>query len=330
MMMAGFLTVTGVNAAENENKITVSPLVFELSANPGDSLVNEIRVDNTSDKAIDLAVAVRNFVALGEEGQASLTDEDTTFSLAKWVTADPAEFTVQPKSYQMVKFTIKTPPNAEPGGHFGSVVIKTKPSTEPGKVVIAQEISPLVLLRVAGDATESASIESFKVTPNFSENGPIKFELRIRNSGSVHVKPKSTVSVKDMFGSEVAKVQFEARNVLPDSVRKFETQWKPTWLLGQYTATVTSVYGSENQVIQSQTSFWGFPTTLAMFVGIPLLLVIILLIAGRKRVKRSLGVLFGKEQSKAAPSHHAAPVEPSDNDTSESHHVTKHRNRNDQ
>jgi hypothetical protein len=324
VLAAGLFTANGAGAVDAKNSLTVSPLIFELASNPGDTLSNDIRVDNTSDKPLDLAVDVRNFVAVGEEGQASLTDEDTTYSLAKWITASPSSFTVPAKGSQLVKFTIKSPANAEPGGHFGSVVIKTRPSTQPGQVVIAQEVSPLILLKMAGKAVENASVESFDAAPNYSETGPIDFKLRIRNSGSVHVKPQSSISIKDMFGNEVAKLQVDSKNVLPDSIRRFTSEWKPGFLLGQYTATATVVYGSDNQVIQSQTTFWGFPTKLALMIFVPLLIVLILLFVGRKRVKRAMRVLFSKDQAaeRTLPSH-------SDKDVPDTHSTSEHRHRED-
>jgi hypothetical protein len=291
---------TQVFAQEGENSqgqgITVSPLVFELSANPGDQLRNSIQVTNTTATPLNLTVDARNFVALGEEGQPGLTEEETTFSLAKWVTAEPAEFTIDAKATQTINFAINTPVNAEPGGHFGSIVVHTKPGGGEGQVAIAQEVAPLVLLKVAGDIKEGAEISSFKANPNFSEKGPVNFELRIKNTGNVHFKPLSSVVITNMFGQEVGKAQFDPRNVLPDSTRKFETSWKPDFLFGRYTATATIVYGSENQVIQTTTTFWGFPTTLALMIGIPLILLGVLIFLGRKRLGRSFKVLFGKEQ----------------------------------
>jgi hypothetical protein len=281
--------------AAADRGFTVSPLIFELSANPGDQLTHTLKVDNITAAPMTISVDLRNFVALGEEGQPELTEEATTYSLASWMATAPAEAVIPAKGSRTFNLTIAVPSNAEPGGHFGSVVFKTKPGTDPGNVSVIQEVGALILLKVAGDVKEGASIESFTVSPNFSEKGPFKFDLRLKNSGNVHFKPINTITITNMFGKEVSKLQLDSRNVLPDSIRKFETSFEKKWLIGRMTATATTVFGSNNEVLVSQVTFWAFPIKLGLIVLAILILLIIILIISRRRLGRAFRVLFGKE-----------------------------------
>lgn len=298
LLIPSFVMAATASAQESRG-FTVSPLVFELSANPGDKLSNKLKVDNITNQPMNMSVDLRNFVALGEEGQPGLTDEDTSFSLAKWMKATLAEKVIAPRGSETFTLDIAVPVNAEPGGHFGSVVFRTKPDTAAGSVSLVQEIGALVLLKVAGDTKEEASIASLGVLPGFSEAGPFNFEARIKNSGNVHVKPLSTITVTNMFGKEVTKLQLDSRNILPDSVRKFDKSFSKKWLFGRYTATLTSVYGSTNQVLVAQTTFWAFPVKFALIVLGVLVVLGVLIFLGRRRLALAFRALSGKELESA-------------------------------
>src|SRR5690606_24084524 len=131
-----------------------------------------------------------NFVAVGEEGQVQLTDEDTSFDLASWVEFDDNTFELGSGEEVQVPFLIRVPGNAEPGGHYASVYAQVGASSAVDSTgsSIGQRIGSLVLLRVAGDVKEDAMVESFKVS-NFDDGKPVPFEIRVKNQGSVHIRP---------------------------------------------------------------------------------------------------------------------------------------------
>jgi hypothetical protein len=275
--------------------LTVSPLTLEVTVKPGEQLRREVKVDNVTDRTLSLQAAPRNFIASGETGHPQITDENTPYSLASWVTITPVQFTLAPKSSTKVTYVINVPVNAEPGGHFGSITVKTVPSQESGSVAIVQEVGSLVLLRVPGDIKESADIESFKATPGFSEKGPIDLELRLKNTGNVHFRPNSTVTITNLFGHKVAELKYEQGNVLPQSVRRFDTTWRPAGLWGKYAATVTVVYGEHNQVLQQTTHFWGAPYKLTLGLLILLLILILLIYLNRRRFQRGIRAFMHKD-----------------------------------
>jgi hypothetical protein len=274
--------------ATTSTGLTVSPLMLEITVKPGEQLRREIKVDNVTSRTLSLQAVPRNFVPAGETGHPQITDQNTPYSLASWITVAPVQFTLAPKASTKVAYTISVPANAEPGGHFGSVTVKTVPSEETGAVSIVQEVGSLLLVRVPGDIKEGAEIESFKATPGFSEKGPIDLELRLKNTGNIHFRPNSTVTITNLFGQKLAELKYEQGNVLPQSVRRFNTTWRPASLWGKYTATVTVVYGEHNQVLQSTTTFWGLPYTLTLGLLLLLLILILLIYFNRRRFRRGI------------------------------------------
>ncbi len=234
--------------AQNANKgLVVYPSNFDLTyANQPTN--GKVTLLNNNDQTITVKVDVRNFTANGEEGSVELTDNANSFSLASWITVTPVTVTLAPHKSQDFTFTITPPKNAEPGGHFGSIVFATIPNSNikgTAGASISQEIASLILYRIPGNANESAVLESFSTDKSFYELGPVTFTARVKNTGDIHIAPIGQIVVKGMFGDKYI-VPFDPRNVLPNAVRKIPAVLPNKILIGQYTATLVAAYGSKN------------------------------------------------------------------------------------
>lgn len=276
------------------SSISISPPTFEITANPGDRIENTIKISNRTDRPLDFVTDKRNFTAVGEEGAVGLTNEETSFSLASWIDIQPSSGSVAPRNTETFTFVINVPLNAEPGGHFGSIVFKTGGDEElqqPGATV-AQEIASLVLVRIAGDVSEEADIVSFEPVKSFYEYGPVDLEMRIENTGNVHVKPQGTITITNIFGQEVDQFEIEPKNVLPDAVRLVRSTWNTKYMFGTYTATAALTYGNEGSTIVATTRFSGMPYKVVGIASIVALLALVLLVKARKRFRKAFKVLF--------------------------------------
>lgn len=284
--------------APPKSALAISPPTFELSANPGDTLKNSIRVDNIAAEPLEIAVDRRNFTALGEEGGINLSDEEGKYSLANWIEVTPDKAALQPGESKTFEYTIKVPAFAEPGGRFGSIIFKTAAkqiNSGQSGVAVAQEIGALIFIKISGEVKEKAAITDFAPRRGFYENGPVDFDLKVKNEGNVQFKPSGTITISNSLGQKVATIPVDAQNVLPDATRKMAATWKNEWLLGQYTATLSLTYGNGKQILTASTTFWAFPYK-------PVLAVIIIggvlgwfIFRRRQRIGRALKVLFGRD-----------------------------------
>src|SRR5205085_5416033 len=107
---------SAVSEAASGNGLAVSPPTFEVVAAPGETVRRTVKLQNLSDSPRRVDVAGRNFTAKGEEGQADLTSEPTTFALADWLSVAPNHVELPPKSEQSFDFALTLPAGAEPGG----------------------------------------------------------------------------------------------------------------------------------------------------------------------------------------------------------------------
>jgi hypothetical protein len=112
--------------------------------------------------------------------------------------------------------------------------------------------------------------------PTFFEHGPIGFVLRLSNSGSVHEKPSGTITVKNMFGKQIASVAVnsDGGNILPGTIRRFEEDMASKQMFGRYTATFNGKYLDDNHKITGSVSFWVIPWKLILLLLVALLVLI--------------------------------------------------------
>lgn len=296
-----FGIVGGLIFAEGVMGITISPLTFELTANPGDVLSNKLKVYNSSSNIIAIRMETEDFRAVGETGQVVVTpEEEITYSLKRWIKVEPAEFTLEPREQKFINFIIEIPKNAEPGGKYGSVL-----ATVGGVIgdegfagsAIAQKVGALVLLTVAGEVEESLAVKEF-TAPGFLEYGPVPFAIRFENKGTVHVRPQGFVTITNWWGKKVADVEFPQLNVMPGAIRKVETQWEHKWLFGRYTATLVGSYGTANLPFSPPVlNFWVLPWRIALVIFLILAFVIFFFYKTRKRWWMAIKILAKGEKS---------------------------------
>lgn len=285
------VTSRSVSAQGSQSSISISPLTFELTSNPGDTISNVVKVFNNGDQPMNVVMEIRDFTAAGEKGEVALgTLENQSFSLVHWVKVEPQSFVLEPKSFKVVEYTVTVPPNAEPGGHYGTILASLTSSASSTGAALAQKIGSLLLLQVSGQVKENLTIKSFKA-PSFSEYGPVELDIRFENKGSVHLKPRGFVTVKNIMGDEVARLDIPQSNILPNSVRKLVMSLNQKWLWGRYDATLAAIYGTTNEPMSETVSFWVFPWKVALGITIGALLVLIILFRGRRRIKVALKVL---------------------------------------
>jgi hypothetical protein len=278
----------------------VSPQILDLTANPGETIENIFRLTNASPEEVDIVTTPKNFTPRGEEGAVDLTVDNTNFSLAQWINVTPSTVKIAPGQTQDFAVEIVVPNEAEPGSHFGSVVFQTIPPEQEGSAaLVSQEIAPVILVKIAGETTETAEIVEFKTEKSsYSNEDSFTFLSRLENTGNVHFKPTGKIVIKNMLGDEVSELELDQRNVLPDSIRQITSEWQPEgFQFGRYTATLTMVYGENDEIRTAETSFIVFPYQVILPVIIVVLFITFILIKFRKRLQLALKVLSGKEKS---------------------------------
>ncbi len=265
----------------------------ELKAKPGEKIQTVIRVRNSSDEALAITTQAQDFI-IGEDGETPIPVTDATsnrWSLASWITLAPGVQVVQPGQTANVSVLITVPDDALPGGHYAMLMHEPShnldlangnaPAKTGSESRIAQRVGTLVYFLVDGPINEEAFIRGFEFK-NLSEYGPVPFNFSVENMSDVHIKPRISVEVFNIFGKRVDTLSVEEKNVFPLMSRNFSGQWDRIWGIGLYTAQITMNFGSTGQIVMAKDQFWLIPYKLVL-AGIVIILAIIGVLTATRR-----------------------------------------------
>ena len=284
-------TMTQVASAQNMpgsgNAMQVSPVRSDLTINPGETRQLTVSIQNLTKTNSEYQAIINDFVAgNGEDGQPALIlDADKyapSHSLKRYIAKIP-NVSVDAGQTKDVKVTITVPKDAAGGGYFGAVRFAPASGTDPTKnVTLSASVGSLILVKVPGDIVENVKLETFDVRSGkeatggssfFTSNKDLYAVSRFKNTGNVHEQPFGKVVLKK--GTKVLETieinNADPRgNVLPDSVRRFNSKLTKVGMWGSYTVEGNFGYGSSGQLVSGKTSFFVLPL---LFIVLGLLLV---------------------------------------------------------
>lgn len=262
--------------------LSVSPTLFQMSANPSQSWTSEIRVVNVNDYPIIVYPQVVNFAPAGETGTGALipifAEETQGQTLAEWVKLTQQEVTIAPQQTATIPFSVTIAHNAAPGGHYAAILVGTKPpqkGTDAAQVQTAQFVTSLIFVRVSGDVVEAGNIREFTTTKIINQTPDIQFDVRFENTGNVHLQPQGDITITNMWGSErgIIPINYQTHfgNVLPKSIRKFSFSWngaQSLYDIGRFKAVATLGFGEDTKSFTTSTTyFWVIPLKQIAIIG---------------------------------------------------------------
>ena len=280
LLIAGsvFAVTSGTSTDGSGQALEISPPVITLTADPGQTLTTQISIRDISSQKLVVKGQVDDFVAAGEDGTPKLLIDDTDatdnpYSMKSWV-APLNSITLNPKEIKKLSVTINVPSDAAPGGYYADVrFTASAPELNNSGVSLSASLGSLLLIKVNGEVKENmsvtevgASFEAGGKNNILFESSPIYLFERIKNNGNIHEQPTGQMTITDMFGKKiaVANVNLQLKNVLPNSVRRFEQTIDKSligdkFLFGKYSVKMKLTYGATGQILTSEFNFWVIP-----------------------------------------------------------------------
>lgn len=262
--------------------LTISPTLIEKAMDPGQVQQEILKVRNDSNTKQTIQITVQNFLPKGETGEPVFLapeEGDTPWSLADWIKVEERIFELEPQATKEVKFTISVPKDAEPGGKYAAIFAETElPRIEGAAVVgVRAKVGCLLLINISGEVIVRGDIKEFKTDKRVYYSPPVRFITRFENTGTTHVKPTGSIKIYSPTGRLSAEVLVNEKlaNVLPQSIRAFESSWEPAFALGRYKAEVSLTYGDGKEA-KSTTYFWMIPWAVIALVVLVIISCIII------------------------------------------------------
>jgi hypothetical protein len=218
--------------------LTVHGGKIESSVEPGKSYSYNMRVENTSDEPMNIAIEVAGYGTSGTSDFIPLDPaKDTSSSSAReMIAVAPASFSLTPGSAQDIVAQARMPSGLPDGGKYAIIFIHTVPAG--GAVSTVKAVAARVMLTNAGSAlNETSAVSGLKWNPQ----SPLDVAFTLSNAGNHHFKPHIAASLTSS-GTVVAKASLDAQwPLVPGYGRDFSLRLEPTAPLppGEYQSRIT-------------------------------------------------------------------------------------------
>ncbi len=278
----------------------VGPGKFSLEIAPGESKIVEMVVSNRMGETKRFSFETEDMTGSENPAEAVvlLGEARGPYTLKDYIKIPYRQFDLKHGERARIPVTVSLPPDAEPGGRYGSLVVSivSNPVTinetsgaKPGSAIISR-IGTLFFVTTPGEIEQSGELTSFETIGNkkFFSKGPIPFGIVIENKGSVHLTPYGEVRLYNMSGNEVGFIELDPWFAMPKSLRLREVSWDRDFLLGRYTAVAKINRGYGNIVDEKSFTFWVVPYDLlaGVFVGLFVFFLVLYFILTRFELKK--------------------------------------------
>ncbi|HLD34272.1 MAG TPA: hypothetical protein VJB62_00255, partial [Patescibacteria group bacterium] len=267
-----------------------------------------IKVANNNPEEHTIYVEAVDFRAKQEDGVVEfLSSEKTGTSsegvspfLSQWIVLEENEVVIPAFGSREIPYIIDVPENASPGGHYAAILAGTRPPADSvsGSVIkVSSLLASLVLLNVKGDVEERGVIREFVSDKVFYDKTDVGFKVRFENLGNVHLQPLGEIKIYAPFNKLKNTITInhnsEFGNVLPESIRKWEFNWKGDKNLlemGRYRAELILGYGEEGRQADNRVIyFWViYPKPVIFAVSAVIIFILLITVLIRLYIRRAI------------------------------------------
>lgn len=295
------------HAQQNAAGVGINPAVIDPAEKfaPGDNAEFTVKVSNLSGKDQTYYLSKRDIIGQGDGGAPIFADnngERTGYELTDWINLESTELFIPAGEDREMKFLMRVPDTAAPGSHFGSVIVTVEPpEIRSSGASIGYEVANIIHVRIKGDVIEEARIRQFSTDKYIYGSTDVEFNVLIENEGNTLVKPAGPLEVNNMFGKQVALLNFNdsQAGVFPKTShsngrRDYVVNWEDEAPgFGRYEAIISAAYGEDGSIktMSSTVTFWILPMNIVgpALIGLATLL-LVLVVTVKLYVRRSLAL----------------------------------------
>lgn len=292
--------------------VTVSPIFFDFNIKPGEVVTDKIRLRNNTDRPLELTVAIEK-IGPDDSGIVSIHEPTAADEYLNWLKIDQTQIIVPAREWYDVPFTLTIPTEAA-FGYYYSVAFRQEAiiagPNNTNKISGAAAVPILLNVNKDGAIAQSQIVE-FETKHFINEYLPVDFEVKVNNSGNVHLRPHGNIFISGQGTKDLAilDVNSNLSALLPNAIRNYQASWNDGFLVwetvmdgedpkldkngnpqkalkihwdklthfrfGPYTANLLLVYddGQRDVLVEAQTSFWVIPYTLIAICLVGLLVI---------------------------------------------------------
>lgn len=290
-----FLIIHPTNAFADQLGISISPALITIKTDGKNEVNREINITNKTNHNVSYGITLVPFQASqlknGEPSLKNKIDQDyNKLFQSTAITDDDITITkvdLAPQEVKTLKLTLNSSGLTNKDYYFSVIFtsISNDEAEDTTRTSINQAFGINVLLSYGSGNMPNGAITNFS-TSKIVGNGPVKFNVDIKNNSNSFMSPSGEIRIKNMFGQTIGKVDLMPINVLAGSERTFQnTLWNEKFLLGFYNAKVQISLSPTGPVLEKELNFVAFPIKYlvqTLIAGIIIAYLLIRLIKRRK------------------------------------------------
>lgn len=249
-------------ASAQQSGLSISPALFELVINPGESKTTTIAVKNTTGMPINVQASARP-IALPAGLSPSEGSSQHLYDATSWIQFDAQEFTLKANELKNVRVTVTSSSQDTPGGHYATIVFTPKQSPlapQQHSALITAEVGSTAFITLKGDLEEAATVTPQGSTNRFDSFGPLRAEYNLINTGNTHTAWHGEFIVTDLRGKQVARQKVDSRLSLPGTTTKVSLRWGSRLMLNRYRIKPEIYFGSSTKPLEAASmTVWVIP-----------------------------------------------------------------------
>lgn len=270
----------------------ITPVKSLLTVEPGASQTIVLKIKNTEKNNLAFKLSVSG-VRQDEAGRPIF---ERGISLAEnWIYPENNLVNIKPNEIKPVNFIIKIPADAAAGSNYLGLAVEpalsSAGSKEGEQSSLQTRLVSLLTLQVKGMVEESIAIEKWAPLVGTTNQKKWKFDLSLKNNGTIEVPLRGTVGIRNWKGEEIFSEPIVLGNKLLAGAKRVlqpETTLRNNINLpGLYSAQIKINYGLTNQTVSAIAYVWYFPMWSKIVLVITALLLVSLVIFAVKRPKRA-------------------------------------------
>ena len=246
-------TLAGPAASRADIMIGASPASLEMTLERGKTAAQTILLFNQGKDEVTVNAYAWDWWYEKENPRKFAPPGTLPHSAAKWISFIPEKITIKPGKGANVTVVVATPANAS-AGNYAVAWFEALPEANPNakELRVGARLGVLVLTEVKNATKPSVSIDRLKLSaPTASQ--PLKANIRITNTGDVHLFPKGTLVIMDKKQKLVGHVGFEKQRLLPGEAREVTVTYGGELRPGEYQLILTVDYGEAGATVKTGT-----------------------------------------------------------------------------
>lgn len=294
VLAVGLLGLSSVSAADEDAPylgVGISPTVRQFELHAGDTETIQMTIRNRTKYVEDFKLYATPYNILDSNYSQPDYKKQTNYShLAKWVTFEQTEYTLEPEAEITIEFEIIVPDSVPDGTQYAAVFAETTGYREDGKTVGVKAYGRVGMV-VKAKMLDGKNIEAAEVTKQniawFQPDAPLETDFTIENTGNVEYKVQSRIMVNDLFGGkEKYTSDWVETSTYPESHLRTDIDWDGS-KLGVYKVTQEIKMMDEKTVVRTATVL-AVPAwvIIVLALGLITLIVNVVLIIVRRRGKK--------------------------------------------